>query len=282
MDLMDDLDMPARRAPSRDTQVGDPAGRPPPDGPPAPTYRVPRSHGLDPTTKRLALVAAGLGGALILVVGIASLGGHRGGGAVPVIAADTTPIKVRPDNPGGMTVGGQDDEIMANGTTDANGRLAPPPESPAPQALRAPPAAAPAPAAPPSMAQTASVPATPPATVPPAGPVSGLPDHRTPAQRAAQAPASGANVAPPAAGGHGTLVQLGALESEQAAHTEWERLQHRLPDLLGNRQPTISRLERDGKTFWRLRTGGFADIADATQFCGKVRAKGGACSIAAF
>ncbi len=55
-----------------------------------------------------------------------------------------------------------------------------------------------------------------------------------------------------------------------------------MPSLLASRQPDVTRFEHDGKTFWRLRTGGFSDIAQATQFCEQVRAKGGGCSIAAF
>ena len=78
------------------------------------------------------------------------------------------------------------------------------------------------------------------------------------------------------------LVQLAALGSEQAAQTEWQRLAKRMPDLLQDRQPVVQRAEKDGNPIWRLRTGGFADIAEATGFCGKVRAKGADCSLASF
>ena len=80
----------------------------------------------------------------------------------------------------------------------------------------------------------------------------------------------------------GTLVQLAAVSSEEAAQSEWQRLAKRMPDLLSDRRPVVQRSERDGRTIWRVRTGGFTDTADATAFCVRVRGKGGACSIASF
>ena len=77
-------------------------------------------------------------------------------------------------------------------------------------------------------------------------------------------------------------MQFAALGSEAAARAEWTQLNKRNPDLLGGRQPSFSRTERDGKVFWRVRTGGFADMAQATSFCELARAKGTACSIASF
>jgi hypothetical protein len=63
---------------------------------------------------------------------------------------------------------------------------------------------------------------------------------------------------------------------------EWRLLSHRMPDLLSARHPAVMRAEHDGKPIWRLRTGGFADVAAATAFCQQVRAKGGGCAIASF
>jgi hypothetical protein len=78
------------------------------------------------------------------------------------------------------------------------------------------------------------------------------------------------------------MVQLAALGSEAAAHTEWQLLTKKLPDLLNGHQPTYSHTEHDGHTFWRLRTSGFADVAQARTFCEHVRAKGAGCSVADF
>jgi hypothetical protein len=86
---------------------------------------------------------------------------------------------------------------------------------------------------------------------------------------------------PSALGGH-AAVQLAALGSEQAAMTEWRRLSHRMPSLLEGRQPVVLRYDHDGKVYYRLRTGGFVDIAQATAFCQQVRAQGNGCSLASF
>ena len=97
------------------------------------------------------------------------------------------------------------------------------------------------------------------------------PAEPVPEKRSAAAPA-----------GNGTLVQLAAVRSEDAAKSEWERLSKRFPELLNSHHPAFSKTERDGRTLWRVRTGGFADVPQATSFCEKVRAKGSACSVADF
>jgi hypothetical protein len=236
---------------------------------PSPTYRIPRHHqGMDPGTRRLAMIAGGLGATLLVVVGGWSVIGHRNA-TVPVVQADNRPIRVKPDNPGGLQVAGAEEDILSGGTEAKEGKLAPPPEAPAPQALRAPPPPA---APPPVVAAPAPAPAVPaPVTV-----------AAKPAVAPKAVPASAPAPEKRAAASGNTLVQLTAVSSEDAAKSEWQRLSKRLPDLLGQRKPAFSKTERDGRTLWRVRTGGFSDVGQATSFCEKIRAKGVGCAVAEF
>ena len=242
---------------------------------PTPTYRMHRrSRGMDTGTRRLAMIAGGLGVALLTVLGASQVIGHRGG-QVPVVEADSRPIRVKPANPGGLQIAGTNEDIFEGDNGSDTGKLAPPPEAPQPQALRALPAPVrqPAPAvvqiAPPKLV---AVPA--PAIVSKPAVV---------AERPAEKPVAEAHAAvAPAAPDKKALVQLAALGSEDAAKAEWDRLAKRMPDLMGGRKPAVSRIEHDGRTLWRLRTGGFTDTAQATAFCERVRAKGAGCSVADF
>ena len=218
----------------------------------------------------MAIAAAALGGVLLLGMGGWALMGRKPA-TVPTIEADSRPLRVKPENAGGMQVAGAEEAVLG-GQSAGTERMAPAPEAPAPQALRA------------QMQQsTAAVPAPAPvaALAPAAGPTAASPLPDTPA-RPMPAPraASPARPTPVSAPVSGTLVQLAAVDSEDAAKAEWARLAKRMPDLLGERRPVMQRADRDGHAVWRIRTGGFADIADATGFCTKVRAKGGNCVLA--
>lgn len=241
--------------------------------------------------KWMTVAAAGLGGLLVVGMGSWALMGRKPA-VVPVIEADSRPLRVKPENPGGMQFAGADDVPNGGGPSAAD-RMAPTAEVPAPQALRAQMGQAAMPAAPPPAAAPApAAVATAPAVV--AGPVapgvSPLPDTPTPARGAArvaapataQVPAPAAVTAARPVPAGGTLVQLAALDSEAAAQAEWSRLSRRLPDLLGSRRLVVQKAERDGQAVWRVRTGGFSDVAEATGFCGKLRAKGANCTVASF
>ena len=269
------------------------------------SYRVPRQReGTDPNTKRLAMIAAGIGGTLVVLLGVWSLTSHRRTG-VPVVEADARPVREKPVNAGGMQVAGKDEAILS-GKADGQAALAPAAEAPAPQALKAQersaaalppiPAAAPpavvasappaavAPARPaptvapriaapaPAPAVTAqAAPAPAPAAVKPATPAVARPAPVT------TAPPAAAQAAKPAAKPGAAQVQLAAVGSEQAAMQEWQRLEKKAPALFGGHKPVVTKTEHDGKTFWRLRTTGFADATAAKGFCDQARGKGVSC-----
>ena len=234
-----------------------------------------RSGGMDPDMRRMALFAGGIGTVLVLLIGASALTG-RHSGETPVVTADTRPIRVKPENPGGMKIDGAENDVVSAGADTGNARLAPPSETPDTKAWRSA-AVSPAPAAAEAPAPAALAAQSPPAVASPpkgAGPAAARPPAAVPAPTKLPVAA-----APPASSGHTATVQLAALASEEAARGEWQALARRLPDLLGGRQPSYSRTEHDGHTFWRLRTSGFADAAQARGFCEKVRAKGLGCSV---
>jgi hypothetical protein len=234
------------------------------------------------------MIAGGLAGSLVVIFAVSGMIGHHGG-EVPVVQADSSPVRVKPENPGGLQVANANNEIFSGGDDTTGSKLAPQPETPDPKALREPPA--PVLATPPAAAQQAVIAPPPPPPVTAAQPkvTRSIPAAVDSAVRvapppAAPHPAALASVAAAtnAAGSKPLLVQLGALTSEDAARAEWQHLAKQMPQVLGSHQPSFSRFEHDGHTIWRVRTSGFADMAQAKTFCEQVRAKGGGCSIADF
>ena len=219
-----------------------------------PSYRPAESAGLDPEMRRMAMMAAGFGGILAVVIGLFSLSGHRHHG-VPVIEPPSTPVRVKPLNPGGMQFTGAEDFSSSQGE-----KLAPPAEKPAIRELRAKKVAK----ATVVQADIEAKPA-PKETVAPAA---------TPAAPVVAAPS------PELVGG--TWVQLAAFESQQAAEQDWGKMAEKMPKLFDRHRPQVQQAHIAGRLVYRLRTGGFTSLSAANAFCGEVRAKGGDCSIAAF
>jgi hypothetical protein len=231
----------------------------------------------------LGLVALGCAGAW----GISRMGPRP----VPVLEADPRPLKVRPESPGGMVVPNQDQLVLEGASqrrAAERGRttvaqLDTGPEAPALDLLRQ--HAGPRPAAPAPVAAAAPAPA---AGAPAAAAGSAAPSALGGAATAAALPppvpvAVAAAVTAPAAAPPGPVAggrshaQFGALNSEEAARAEWERLVRRAPELAAF-QPRITRLDREGQpTLWRLRAAGLADAAAARALCDAVRARGVAC-----
>lgn len=267
---------------------------------PVPAYRLGRKEGGGPPW-RLFIIAGS-----VLAVGavVAALvwGFSRGSGRqAPVIEADGRPVKVRPDNPGGLRVPNQDELIFdrnRNARPANQGGLAPEAENPRVDQLRAqlaeraaqetartaPPASAPA-AAPqgpaantaPRTGDAAQRRPAPSGTAP-----SPAPPSTTSALSAPSLPApvpQNADRFAPVPNGR-VQVQLGSLPSEAAAQADWQRLQRRAPELLSNRRPTVQALDREGQTtLYRLRTGGFADAATARAFCEEMKGRNIPCLV---
>ncbi len=272
-----------------------------------PVYRPHVGGGMDEGTRRLALIASGIGLFLLVVVGGWSLGGRQGGtsGEIPVIGPDPSPIKIKPANPGGLQLTGAEPP-PANDDNGGGPSLAPGPEKPDPAALQAELDAARA-AAPPSAppaAKTLPAPAAAPmagapqageaqageaethgaATPPAAAPAQVVPvPYTAPVPHTApgslQSALASLRAAPPAGG---VAVQLAAVDSPAAAHATWDRLARAHPGLLDQRTPLVLEAQHEEKKFYRLRTGGFPTVAAATAFCTQLRAAGAACTIATF
>ncbi|MBI2236889.1 MAG: SPOR domain-containing protein [Magnetospirillum sp.] len=268
-------------------------------------------------TLAFAVVAVGA----IVAAGLHFVGGRQmTGPGLPVIKADDRPIKVRPDDRGGMQVPNQDKlvyERMDGGEGDGRvERLLPPPEQPkAPPRNGGPTAALPSskpvatemikppakgePPAPRAVPQpkVAVQAVAPPAVVPPiAGPVT-APAPIAPAPSAVKAPPPKVAVAappqvaavtppPPAAAAPKApaagdyVIQLGAVRAADAAEKEWGRIQKANHDLLGALKPDIMRVELEGKGTFWRVRAGPLSEAAARQLCTELSGRGQGCILA--
>jgi hypothetical protein len=138
---------------------------------------------------------------------------------------------------------------------------------PAPTLRPAIPAQPPAAAAP-APAPKAAAPTPKPAPAPVAAP---------PAPKAAPAPVKATPVpaAKPAAGG--SFAQIGAVSSTTLADKAWSDAAALAPGLAAGKGKNVEKVDRDGKTLYRVQVTGFADKAAATAFCAKLKAAGKDC-----
>ena len=154
------------------------------------------------------------------------------------------------------------------------------PAQPQTAASPPPPAQAPAPVAnavapPPKPVVVAS--AAPPAAKA-AAPVAAPPKAAPAPAKPAAAPAKAAEPAPaakPAAGG--SFVQIGAVSSTALADKAWSDAAALAPGLAAGKGKNVEKVDRDGKTLYRVQVTGFASKADAAAFCDKLKAAGKDC-----
>jgi cell division septation protein DedD len=184
--------------------------------------------------------------------------------AVPLIRADTDPVKVKPDKAGGMIIPDKDDPLYAlhPGTVPAE-HILPPPEAPAPRPVAPPPAPPPAVAAAPAAPGPAPLPAPPQAATP-----------AKPAVKPAEAPAK------PAGADATTKVQLASLRTPEEARDEWARLKRENADLLGKFTAVAVRADLGERgVYYRVEAGPVGDRAAAVRLCKALKERDLGCQL---
>jgi outer membrane biosynthesis protein TonB len=193
-------------------------------------------------------------------------------GEVPLIRADDKPMKVKPDQPGGMPVPDQNVSVYdpKPGAAPVE-KFTPPPEQPLPRPVpkeaAAPPAAPsqPAPAATPAPQQQAT------ATPAPKAPAKPAPAKDTPAVTPAKSAAPSGPV----------RIQLASLRTPEAAKEEWTRLKREHPELLGKLTAVAVKTDLGDKGVWyRVQTQVFENASAAERLCADLKKQNVGCSLA--
>jgi len=100
----------------------------------------------------------------------------------------------------------------------------------------------------------------------------------TPATAPAQAGAPQLAATPSFAASGPYVAQLAALQSEAAVQPAWARLSSRAPNLFGQARLDVQRADLGGRgVYFRVRAGYFADRANASRFCERIRQMGQDC-----
>ncbi|MBS0383976.1 MAG: SPOR domain-containing protein [Proteobacteria bacterium] len=74
------------------------------------------------------------------------------------------------------------------------------------------------------------------------------------------------------------VAQLAALQSEAAVQPAWARLSSRAPDLFGQAHLDVQRADLGARgVYFRVRAGYFANRANASRFCERIRQMGQDC-----
>lgn len=288
---------------------------------PTELYADPRDEDAAPPPRRLLRIVVAVAVMGVFAGGLwfaYKAGMHHAGGSpesaeIPLIRADTRPIRVKPENPGGMQIPDRDLLIYGQPRPQVEHLLPPPeepmarpapPPPPAPVAVPAPspppvqaetPVAAPPPAASTTLAPlpvsaeppaaTVAAPVVPAAPARPARPQPMLsPAAAAAARELGLTPADFSPHAPPlrsiSAKSGAVRLQLGALRSESEARGTWDRLRQRNADLLGKLSGVPIRADLGDKgVYYRIETGPVADPSTADRICGELRQRHLACVI---
>ena len=197
--------------------------------------------------------------------------GHTPSGDIPLIRADTDPVKVKPDDPGGMEIPNRDRFVFNPTGNMPVERLLPAPETPLPRPATTsnpiPPAAPPTVAAAPPAPAATPAPQTPTATPQAAPTVSAPPKPQT------------ATVPPAGAGGY--RLQLAAVKTPELAKSEIDRIKRQDGDLVGSLTLSVERADLgDRGVYYRIHAGPIADAAQAERVCAQLRQRGQGCILA--
>jgi hypothetical protein len=193
---------------------------------------------------------------------------------VPLIRADDKPMKMKPDQPGGMPVPDQNVSVYdpKPGAAPVE-KLLPPPEQPMPRPAPAQAAAPPAPSATPAQpapAATAAPQQQAAAAAPPKAPAKPAPAK----EPAAAAPAKSVPAGP-------VRIQLASLRTPEAAKEEWGRLKREHPELLGSLTAIAVKADLGDKGVWyRVQTQAFDNAAAAERLCADLKKQNIGCSLA--
>ena len=223
---------------------------------------------------------------------------HKQIGALPVVAAESGEIKVRPLEEGGLEIPHRDKAVLNPDLSVAEAQtvehLLPLPEEPEPRpAMASEPvweSAQPAPEAQVAEVELAAPVAQP--EVPHAGDMS-REDSASPEptiddviaaigskpalETAAPGKAEEASaeetqtVQLPTESGY--FLQLAAVQDKSNIEREWGRLKKTFPDLLGDQKLVIEETDVSGKTYYRIQTGPFPTKATAEDVCAQLKTK---------
>jgi hypothetical protein len=189
--------------------------------------------------------------------------------SAPLIKADPQPIKVKPEQPGGLVVPDRNMMIYSErpGGPPVE-KLLPPPEQPEARPVAPAQAAAVRQQQLAMAPQGAPVPDTKPFTPEP------IPPHAVPAARPTPPEAVGADK-----GAHVRIV-LASLRTPDEARAEWQRLKKASPDILGKMSADAIRADLGDKGIWyRIEAGSFAQPAAAERVCRELRERHLGCSV---
>jgi tetratricopeptide (TPR) repeat protein len=75
----------------------------------------------------------------------------------------------------------------------------------------------------------------------------------------------------------GIRIQLGALDTQETANAEWQRISRQHQDILGNLTPSFQTITREGKSMVRLQAGPAASLPAARNLCALLKGRGQDC-----